>query len=884
MNKYYQKTPNQVIKELSSNIQGLFTETATKRLEQYGLNELPKPKQPSIITIFLSEFKDPIIIILIITIIICLIINEYIDAIAITFIILIDALMGTYQEWKASRDVANISNMIQENTKVLRDNEEISIDSTQIVPGDIICLESGDKISADARIIECFNFKVDESSLTGESLAVTKNSDVIREKARITSMNNMLFAGTSVTTGRAKAVVTATGLNTEIGKIAKEVTTISNEKSPLTIRMDKFSKHISIIIIGIAIVIAILLVLKGYPLNDIFLLVISLAVSAMPEGLPLALTMALTIGASRMSSKNVIIKKLTSVESLGSCTVIASDKTGTLTVNEQTARTIILPDNTCYHITGTGYNDEGEITSNDNSSLSKAHHIAFLGMINNEASLTYKNNIWTSFGDSIDIAFKSLAMKAQVSDEHYSKLSSIPYESEKGYSACFYQKDTETMCTVKGSLEKIIPFCKTMGEGKIKINKGHLQKQNEELAKEGYRVIAIASGQVAPKKNYDVSDIKDLNFEGLVAFIDPIRIDAKDSLREALNAGIKVVMITGDHPLTAYTIAKELNLVESFDEVSTGSDLETYLQKNDQELDEYIKTKHVFARVTPLEKLAIIKSYKRQGEFIAVTGDGVNDAPALKEAHIGIAMGSGTDVAKETSNMIITNDNFKSIVTGIKEGRIAYSNIRKITYLLLSCGLAEVLFILMSIIFSLPVPLVAIQLLWLNIVTDGLQDFALSFERGEPGIMNTPPRSPNENLFNKELFLEVLVAGLTIGLTVFLVWLCLIKKLNLDATIARGYILVLMVFIQNMHVLNCRSESNSILQTPLNNPLIFLAIIGSIALQILVMEVPILSTFLKTTSIPLKHIFYLFLISMTIIVVMEIFKMIKGIKKEYHHE
>ena len=604
----------------------------------------------------------------------------------------------------------------------------------------------------------------------------------------------------------------------------------------------------------------------------------------MPEGLPLALTMALTIASNKMAKKSVVVKKLNSVEALGSCTVIASDKTGTLTINKQTAKKIVTPDACEYDITGIGYDDSGEVKGIDNADIKKAEEIALLGAINNEAKLTKEKGKWHYLGDSIDIAFLALGKKTKVPYEKVEIIDQIPYESQNKYSAVFYKKDNETYCTVKGSLEKILEFSKYMdvNNKKSKIDIAKLKKQNEELASEGYRVIAIADGKVenfVKKDSYKPTDIRDLTFKGLVGFIDPIREEAADSIKKCMTAGIKVLMITGDHPLTALKIGKDLGLVTDNKEIATGDDVNKFLEKGEKEFDKFIKDKKVFARVTPMDKLAIIESLKRQGEFVAVTGDGVNDAPAIKSANIGIAMGSGTDVAKETANMIVLDDDFTSIVQGVEEGRTAYNNIRKVSYMLLSCGLAEVLFFILSIVFNLPMPLVAIQLLWLNIVTDGLQDFALSFEKTEPGTMHEKPRATTETIFNKELLTEVLVAGLTIGLIVFGVWYYLVSVVNMEIHLARGYIMVLMVFLQNMHVLNCRSEKTSIFKMPFNNPLILITIVGAIILQVIVMEVPFLSEFLNTTTVPVVDMLKLFVFSLIIILVMEIFKFIKNKKR-----
>ena len=864
---FYKKTKEEIFNELNTNELGLTNEEAVKRLNEYGKNQLPKKKKDSVIKIFFNELKDPMVILLIFAIIASFLANEVVDAVAILFIILVDLIMGTYQENKANNTAEALENLVTAKSKVLRNGEVIQVESTEITIGDIIVLESGDKIPADLRVIESSNLTVDESILTGESITVNKNSQLVeKENAAITDCYNMLFAGTSVVTGRAHAVVTGIGINTEIGKIAQSIHEAKDEKSPLTIRVEKLSKQISMLVLAVAIIIAVLLIIKQVPYNEIFLSVIALAVSAMPEGLPLALTMALTIASNKMSKKNVIVRKLKSVESLGSCTVIASDKTGTLTVNEQTAKKIVLPNNQSYEITGTGYELEGEVKGEN---LEYAKEIAFYGALNNEATVEGEKRL----GDSVDIAFLVLGHKAGADLTTVTKVGEIPYESENKYSAVFYEKDGETYCTVKGSLEVVKSFCKDINLVTDSLDSGILEKQNEEMASNGYRVIALANGKIDKSSEYDESNIKDLTFMGMVAFIDPTRKEAVSSIKECRSAGIKVLMITGDHPLTAFSIAKDLELTDTFDEVTHGEEVEAIFNQGEEAFDAFVKTKVVFTRVTPIQKLNIIESLKRQGEFVGVTGDGVNDAPALKSANIGIAMGSGTDIARETAKMIVIDDNFKSIVAGVKEGRIAYSNIRKIAYFLLSCGLAEVLFFCLSIIFNMDMPLVAIQLLWLNVVTDGIQDFALSFEKGESDIMEEPPRNPDEPLFDKSLFREVAIAGLTIGIVVFATWYYLINIIHMDINVARGYIMALMVFIQNIHVFNCRSEKHSALSVPItSNKIILFGVLASVLLQVIVMEVPVLSAFLSTTSVPVLHMIYLFLIGTTVFFVLEFYK------------
>ena len=868
---YYNKSIEDISKELQTSNQGLSTNDVINRQKKYGKNILPKKKKKSVIEIFFEEFKDPILILLLVAIIASFVVGEFIDAFAIIFIVLIDVIMGTYQENKANNTAESLSKLVKSKTKVVRDNDITYVDAEELTIGDYVLLESGDKISADMRIVEAHNLMINESVLTGESINVMKNSELIeKENITISEQSNMAFSGTTVVTGRAKAIVVGIGLKTEIGKIADSLNQTEDTKSPLTIRVEKLSKQISTLVLIVAVLITLLLIIKDVPYNEIFLSVIALAVSAMPEGLPLALTMALTTASNKMAKKNVIVRTLNSAESLGSCTVIASDKTGTLTVNEQTAKKILLPNDEEFDITGTGFSIEGEVIG-DNLSLAK--EIATLGVINNEADVDGQSTV----GDSIDIAFLVLGQKLNIETHNIKNAEVIPYESENKYSAVFYEKDGETYCTVKGSLEVVKSFCKDINLIDNKITGTKLDKQNEALAESGYRVITLANGKVKKKDKYYASDIKNLTFMGMVGFIDPIREEALSSIEECHNAGIKVLMITGDHPLTAFSIAKDLKLTTDYDEVTTGEEVDREYDKGEKNFDNFIRRKFVFARVTPLQKLKIVESLKRQGEFVAVTGDGVNDAPALKSANIGVAMGSGTDIARETADMIIIDDNFKSIVAGIKEGRVAYANIRKIIYFLLSCGMAEVTFFCLSIILDLPMPLVAIQLLWINVVTDGIQDFALSFEKAEEGIMKERPRNPKESIFNKSLLQEIIVSALVIGVIVFIVWYFLLKTLNMDVSVARGYIMALMVFIQNIHVFNCRSEHKSAFSIPIkNNPLIVGGVIFSILLQIIVMELPFMSTFLKTVSIPFIHLVFLFGIALVVLIIMEVYKEINN--------
>ncbi len=861
----YNKSIEEVYSLVKSSERGLTSSEVNTRLAEHGKNVLNFKKKKSIFKMIFEELTASLTIILLLTALFSFLIGEHVDAFVILGIVIVDVIIGVVEENKAIDAADALSKMIITKALVLRDGKKVEINSEDLVIGDIMYLESGMKITVDGRVIESSNLLVNESSLTGESLSVEKNNLTIEGKKSLGDRHNMVYAGTSVMSGRATVVVTATSLETELGAIAKKVEETKEEKSPLTIRMEKFSKQISIIILVIAVITTAILWAKGYEIKNIILSVIALSVSALPEGLALAQTMALTVASRRMARENVICKKLNSVESLGSCTVIASDKTGTLTVNEQTAKKILLPNGEEFNITGTGYDVNGTIENQFSKNYKSAERIVGLCSYNNEA--TFKKNVSFS-GDSIDIAFLVLKEKIDLNmDIKIEKV--IPYESENQYSAIFYRENGELRCTAKGSLEKIMEFSKKSKK---------YEEQNEYLTGDGFRVIAVCDGKVDK-----IGEIKNLEFLGMVGFIDPVREEAKYSIQECINAGIKVLMVTGDHPNTAYSIAQTLNICKSRDEVITGLELEEAQKLGEKYFDDLVSKKRVFSRVTPTDKLSIVESLKRQGEFVAVTGDGVNDAPAIKAANIGISMGSGTDVAKETASMIIADDDFTSIVNGIKEGRIAYSNIRKITLFLISCGISEILFFLTSIIMNLPIPLVAIQLLWLNLVTDGLQDIALSFERNSKEIMNQKPRSTKESLFDEYMLQEVIIYGLAITFAVMGLWIYL-NKLGVDLVYARSAVVMLMVFIQNVHVLNCKSERNSIFKTNLvDNPLVVFTIISSIVLELLVTQVPVLANMLKVTPLKANEILSLFVLSLVIIVVSELFKGVRN-RIEYIRE
>lgn len=839
----YYKEIEEIENLLKTSESGLTKLEAKKRLEANGGNEIPKPPKLTIFNLFIAQFLSPIVFILIIAAIFSLITKSYSDSIFIFLVIFINAIIGTYQEWSSEKSAEKLQNMIKMKTKVIRDGNQVEIDSHEMVVGDIVVLESGDKVAADIRLMETNNLEIDESILTGESISKEKMETMKDENTPLSERTNIAYAGTLVTKGRGRGIVVAVGKDTEFGKVADKVLGSEDAKSPLIIRMEKFIRQISIGFIFLALALSALLYFKGYPLQEIFQNVVALTVSSIPEGLTIAMTIVLSLASAKMAKKKVIVKKLNAVESLGSCSVIATDKTGTLTANEQTAKRILLPTGTSAYIKGVGYNDIGEVEIDEALLLDDKKNIrelAKMGVLNNEASLKVEEGKWVYHGDAIDIAFLALGYKLQV-DAKEKIVESIPYESKQKYSAVFYEEEKKLYCTVKGAVEKVLEFCTymQMGSAKKEIDKPFLIKQSEELAKQGFRVIAIAKGEMQSRNSKELSG---LIFFGLVAFIDPIREDVVEAVDQCSSAGIKVVMITGDHPDTANAIGNRIGI------------------------------KDIHARVSPIEKLEIVEELKAKDEFVAVTGDGVNDSPALKAANIGVAMGSGSDIAKETGNMIIVDDNFSTIVKGIEEGRRAYNNIRKVIYLLLSTGFSEVILYTLSIVCGLPIPLTAIQLLWLNLISNGIQGDALAFEKDTEDVMRQKVRKKDESIMNKLLVSEILLSSFVMAMVEFTFYICLLRT-NMDIVTIRTYMLTLMVFMENIHIFNCRSETISCFKiSGINNRFLIFSIIITSAIQLIIIRVPSIASFFGLTTVSIDAVGLLFWLTIPVILVMELFK------------
>ncbi len=859
------------------------------RLE-FGPNRLPAREPPGIFTLFLHQFQSPLIYILLIASFISFALQDLQDGLFILAVVLLNAAIGLVQEWRAEQSASRLQGLLTITAHLKRGGREVTLDSAAIVPGDIVLLESGNRVPADLRLIHAANLAIDESLLTGESVAVEKDLALVEEDAPIGDRKNMAFGGTTVMTGRGMGVVTATGLRTEIGAIAAAVATTGASKPPLLIRMERFSRNIGIIVIGASVLVAAVSIARGIPYAEVFFLAVALAVSAIPEGLPVAITVALSIATSRMGKRNVLVRRLAAVESLGSCTMIATDKTGTLTVNEQTVKRVILPGGESFEVTGAGYDGEGEVRGSDGSapdprSLGHLKALGYAGAICNEGSLYREDSAWVHHGDAMDVALLALAIKLGIDPDRVrgdTRIEgTVPFEPEFRYSAVYYRDEAgDIRVAVKGALETILPFCRSMEtrEGTMPLDRPAVEGQLRELTRRGYRVLAIAGGAAGavPPGPPALADLPPaLSFLGLAGFTDPLRPDVPDAIERCRGAGVEVAMITGDHPDTALAIGRQIGLATDESQVVTGPELAAIGSPDLPEYFERVRSGRIFARVSPVQKLEIVDTLVRDGQFVAVTGDGANDAPALRRANIGVAMGSGTDVAKDTASMIITDDNFSSIVAGIEEGRYAYENIRKVTYLLVSTGFAEIILFALALIAGLPLPLLAVQLLWLNLVTNGIQDVALASEAGEPEAMKRRPRRPDEGIFNPLMIQETLLSGFLMGFIAFGAYFSLLSS-GWDEFSARNVLVLLMVLLENFQALNCRSEFRSIFRVPLkSNYFLIIGILVAQGVQIAAMLTPAMQNVLDIGPVSLETWGVLLALASLVVVGMELFKWVK---------
>lgn len=876
----------QLTSKLGYDLNGLSNLEAGKRLQQIGPNRLPEPQPVSILSIFSHQFRSPLIYILLLAATVSLLMQDWTDAGFIFAVLLLNAVIGGYQEYSAQRSARALRSLVTPQAEVLRDGEIIELDAAQLVPGDIVLVETGRRIPADLRLIDTHNLSIDESLLTGESLPVEKIATAILDiNTTLGDRVNMAFAGSIVTQGRGGGLVISTGTETELGKIASSVLAQSVVKAPLLVRMELFTQRIAIAIGIVAMMLLAVSVIRGMPLDQVFVLVVALSVSAIPEGLPVAITVALAVAMSRMAKRNVIVRQLVAIEALGSCTCIASDKTGTLTVNQLTVKQLVLPDSTLLDVTGEGIDPHGHVgfVDSSQSTLPKEQldRLARAALLANEGVLAKRNHTWIGRGDAADLAMLVMAYKLGVTQSEFlesaPQLDSIPYESEHRYAASLNQVGGRLLVSVKGAFETILEMCDKMAVagGDVAIDVDPIKAQALALSKKGYRVLAIADGYIEGKLHAQLTDqhLRQLTLLGLVGMVDPPRKEAAAAIKSCHRSGIRVIMVTGDHPATAYSIAQSLGLIERPDQVVTGGELNSALLDGQQVFDALCARSLVFSRVEARQKLEIVESLQRSGHFVAVTGDGVNDAPALRAAHVGIAMGKGgTDVARETAGLILTDDNFSSIVAGIEEGRVAYNNIRKVIFLLISTGAAELVLFLFTLIAGLPFPLFAVQLLWLNLVTNGIQDVALAFEPAEGHELSRRPRHPKESIFNRIMIERVMISALLIGSIAFMTYNWLLSR-GVDQDVASNAILLLMVLFENIQAFNSRSESISIFKhNLLRNRLLFFGTLAAQLIHIAAMYTPGLSGILHLQ--PVSFVMWLALLgmSLTLLAAVEVHK------------
>lgn len=862
---FHTQTLESLFEQLQTGPTGLSQSEAQQRCERLGPNQLPKGKPLQLWQVVLHQFSSPLIYILLLAAGLSALSHEYMDAAFIGVVLALNALIGSFQEWRAEQQAAGLNQMLQLEVQVRRDHSWKLLPAEQLVPGDVVLLEPGIRVPADLRLLKGRRLEVEEALLTGESLPVEKQPGTLDDPhLPLGDRSNLLYAGTTLLQGQGEALVVATGAQSEIGRIAQSVASNKGAKTPLLERMERFTQRISygVLLAGLGVVG--IGMLRGNGLTEMLLFAIAMAVSAIPEGLPVAMTVALSIGSSRMARRKVIVRRLAAVEGLGSCTLIATDKTGTLTVDQQTVKQIWLPDNRRYTVLGEGYNGEGAIVDTDNNPLEQLPEGLFqlieAGVICNEAYLQQDQQGWHHHGDAVDISLLALSCKASHDPEHlryrHERVLELPFDPLKKYAAVYSQTPQGLQVDVKGAPEALAAYL----EPEVA---AAMCAQAHSLSSDGHRVIALArafpaqAGEALPP----------LQLLGLVGLIDPVKPEAPEAVRICHAAGIQVAMITGDHPATALAIARTLNIASQSEEVITGPELE---QADDPVA--LIKGRKVFARVNPEQKLEIVRQLQAAGHFVAVTGDGVNDAPALKQAHIGVAMGYGTDVAKEAASLIVTNNQLGAIAAAVEEGRYTYANIRKIIFLLISSGIGEVGLVILTLALDLPLPFLPIQLLWMNLVTNGLQDVALAFEKGEPGVMRRSPRGAEEKIFDRAMLRQVVLSsGLIMGVSL-LVWLVLLAS-DLPLAEARSQAVLLMVWFQNFHALNCRSESRSVFAIPFgNNRFLWLAVLGAQVLHLLMMYLPFGTQLLGFYPIDLQTWLLYFALGSSILWLMEGYK------------
>jgi Ca2+-transporting ATPase len=877
---WHRRDVDDILRTLGTTRGGLSQAEARARLERYGRNVLPHGPEPTVWQVLLRQFLSPLIYILLFAAVIALLLRDYADAGFIGVVLVVNALIGGWQEWKAEQSSRALQQMLKVKATVVRDDEAHEIDAEELVPGDVVWIESGGRVPADLRLLSAHGLEVDESFLTGESLAVGKDPSWSGpEQAPVADRRNLCYAGAIVIRGRGEGVVVATGERTTVGQLAEEVMQSTGAQAPLMARMEQYSRIVAVAVLVAAVAVGVLgVAVHRYGVGEMLMFGVALAVAAIPEGLPITITVALAVATSRMARRGVIVRRLAAVEGLGSCTLIASDKTGTLTVNELTVREVRLADGTTLEVTGQGFAPEGQVLHNGQPidaaappPLPDLERTLLVALLCNEADLHRREEAWSWRGDPTDIALLSFAHKLgrnrETELDTHPQVNEIPFEPEHRFAATYHRLGERVETFVKGGPERVLAMCDLPPE-RVAV----LQQTAREMAERGYRVLALAAGP-APE-TLDESAVppepKGLSFAGFVGMIDPLRQGVKEAVADCHTAGITVCMVTGDHPVTALAISRELGLATGPEQVVTGAELN---EMTPEQLRETVRTARVFARVAPLQKLQIVEAAQQAGHFVAVTGDGVNDAPALRAANIGVAMGKmGTDVARESAELVLSDDNFATIVSGVEEGRVAYDNIRKVVFLLTSTGASEVLLLGVSVITGSPLPLLPVQILWLNLVTSGIQDKPLALEPAEGDVLRRPPRPPQEPMFNKlmierTLVVAVVMAGLGYALFRYLLahgW---------SEPDARNALLLFLVLMKTFHLGAARSETKFALSlSPWKSPFLVACAIAAVLVQIVAMYFPPLRAVLQTGPVSLETFLTLTALGLLVFVAMELHK------------
>jgi len=879
--EFYKLSLEELFSHLHTTIRGISHQEAKRRLALHGPNQIEERAGKNPLIILLEQFTSPLIFILIIAGGITFLFQEYKDTIVIAIAVLSNAVIGFVQEFNAERSMKALKQMMVHHALVIRDDEEQQIDAVHLVPGDVVILTTGSKIPADMRLIESNELTVDESTLTGESLTVEKSVHTLnRDNLTPGDQKNMVFMGTTIVKGNGVGVVVQTGSKTVLGSIAEKVSTVEIAQTPLQVKMNRFAQFITGVVLSGVVLIFCVGLWKGLSTEQLFFQAIAVAVAAIPEGLPIVVTVAMAIGVQRMARKNTIIRSLPSVETLGSTTVICSDKTGTLTQNQMTVERL-FDGKDDYSVTGTGYELKGSILKGD-TVITKPHdglhRLLQIGTLCNESVIIHKEDKVEISGDPTEGALIIVAGKAGIHQKDIIKelnhLDMIPFKSGTNYMATLHEVDGEKVIYVKGSPE-VLAELSYKGDH---ASPHEYVKKAEQFARDGLRVLAMAYKKVPQDtKSITEKDIHHLTLCGLQGMMDPPRKEAMQAIQNCQHAGIRVVMITGDHAVTARAIGAHMGICQHTSPVITGVELENM---TDSELYAKVKEVSVFARVSPNHKLRIVNQLMKQGEIVAVTGDGVNDAPALKAAHLGIAMGkAGTDVAKEAANMVIRDDNFATIFQAVYEGRVVFDNIRKAVAFLIPIGFAAIVTILVTMIFGTPAPYLAAQLLWINLVASGIQDIALAFEPGDHHLMRQPPRDPDEGIMSKVLLHRSILVATIISIGVlFVFYLSLNKGLSLAQ--AQTLAVTTMVFFQFFQVWNSRSEHLSIFQmNPFTNKVLFFGLFGSAVAHLFAVYHPAMEWLFSMKPISLSQWILIIAVSSTIILVVEIDKAIRRARR-----